>query len=160
MVTTIIIKENPMKKLLLVLFVLVSLAGFAQELTADTPAVEPPILSQILQALWAGLAVMLGVLVKQAIPLLNMWLKQLMHFRGAAVVADALTQALGELSLEAQKALADGKIDRAEWVTLRFRANNIAKERLQALSGFYKADLSKWVDDQLDILLGKLLSRI
>ena len=103
---------------------------------------------------------MLGVLVKQAIPLLNMWLKQLMHFRGSAVVADALTQALGELSLEAQKALADGKIDQAEWVVLKARANSIAKERLKALSGFYKQDLGKWVDDQLDILLGKLLSRI
>ena len=70
-----------MKKLLLVLFILVSTLAFSQELTADTPAVEPTLLSQILQALWAGLAVMLGFLVKQAIPLLNMWLKQLMHLR-------------------------------------------------------------------------------
>lgn len=149
-----------MKKLLLVLFILVSTLAFSQELTADTPAVEPTLLSQILQVLWAGLAVMLGFLVKQAIPLLNAWLKQLMHFRGSAVVADALTQALGELSLEAQKALADGKIDRAEWVVLKARANSIAKERLKALSGFYKQDLGKWVDDQLDVLLGKILSRI
>ena len=148
-----------MIKLMTLLF-LSALPGFSQELTADTPAVEPSLLSQILQALWAGLAVMLGVLVKQAIPLLNMWLKQLMHFRGSAVVADALTQALGELSLEAQKALADGKIDQAEWVALKARANSIAKERLKALSGFYKQDLGKWVDDQLDILLGKILSRI
>ncbi len=149
-----------MKNFLTTIFILVSLTGFSQGLTADTPAVEPTLLSQILQALWAGLAVMLGFLVKQAIPLLNAWLKQLMHFRGSAVVADALTQALGELSLEAQKALADGKIDRAEWVVLKARANSIAKERLKALSGFYKQDLGKWVDDQLDILLGKLLSRI
>ena len=149
-----------MKQIFTILFVLVWSCCMAQELTADTPAVEPSLLMQILQALLAGLAVMLGVLVKQAIPLLNMWLKQLMHFRGAAVVADALTQALGELSLEAQKALTDGKIDQAEWVVLKARANSIAKERLKALSGFYKQDLGKWVDDQLDVLLGKLLSRI
>jgi len=152
-----------MKKLLfVVLFLLIVTMGSAQtaELTADTPAVEPTILSQILQALWAGLAVMLGFLVKQAIPLLNAYLKELMHFRGAAVVADALTQALGELSVEAQKALTDGKIDKTEWATLKARANSIAKDRLKALSGFYKADLNKWVDDQLDVLLGKLLSRI
>ena len=152
-----------MKKLLNLIVLTFALSPvwlYAQELTADTPAVEPSLLMQILQALWAGLAVMLGVLVKQAIPLLNAWLKQLMHFRGSAVVADALTQALGELSLEAQKALADGKIDQAEWVVLKARANSIAKERLKALSGFYKQDLGKWVDDQLDILLGKLLSRI
>ena len=44
-----------MKNILTTLFILVSLTGFSQELTADTPAVEPSLLSQILQALWAGL---------------------------------------------------------------------------------------------------------
>ena len=45
-----------MKKFILSsLFVLMSLCGFTQELTADTPAVEPSLLTQILQALWAGL---------------------------------------------------------------------------------------------------------
>jgi len=46
-------------KLLTVLFVFVWSGLMAQELTADTPAVEPSLFSQILQALWAGLAVML-----------------------------------------------------------------------------------------------------
>ena len=148
-----------MKKLLTILFIGTS-ALYAQELTADTPAVEPSLLMQILQALWAGLAVMLGVFVRQGLPLLNAWLKQLMHFRGSAVVADALTQALGELTLETQKALADGVITKEEWVVLKARARSISLERLKNLSGFYKSDLQKWIDDQLDILLGKLLSRI
>ena len=43
-----------MKKLL-TLLVLCPFALYAQELTADTTAVEPSLLSQILQALWAGL---------------------------------------------------------------------------------------------------------
>lgn len=49
-------------KNLTIIFVLSALPVFSQDLTADTPAVEPSLLSQILQALWAGLAVMLGVL--------------------------------------------------------------------------------------------------
>ena len=149
-----------MKNILTTLFILVSLTGFSQELTADTPAVEPSLLVQILQALWAGLAVMLGFLSTRGLPLLNAWLKQLMHFRGSAVVADALTQALGELTLETQKALADGVITKEEWVVLKARARSISLERLKNLSGFYKADLMTWIDDQLDVLLGKLLSRI
>lgn len=149
-----------MKNILTTLFILISLTGFSQELTANTPAVEPSILTQILQALWAGLAVMLGVLARNAIPLLNAYLKQLMHFRGASVVADALTQALGELVTETQKALADGVLTDAERKALKARAGEIARERLKNLSGFYKADLSGWVDEQLDVLLGKLLSRL
>lgn len=148
-----------MKKLLALAFLL-PISLYAQELTADTPAVEPSLLSQILQALWAGLAVMLGFLSTRGIPLLNAWLKQLMHFRGSAVVADALTQALGELILETQKALADGVITKEEWIVLKARARSISLERLKNLSGFYKKDLQTWVDDQLDVLLGKLLSRI
>ena len=149
-----------MKKLLTSLFLITASTLVAQELTADTAAVEPSLLSQILQALWAGLAVMLGFLSTQGLPLLNAWLKQLMHFRGSAVVSDALTQAIGEMILETQKALADGVITKEEWVVLKARARSISLERLKNLSGFYKSDLQKWVDDQLDVLLGKLLSRI
>jgi len=83
-----------------------------------------------------------------------------MHFRGASVVADALTQALGELVTETQKALADGVLTDAERKALKARAGEIARERLKNLGGFYKADLSGWVDEQLDVLLGKLLSRL
>ena len=132
----------------------------AQELTADTTAVEPSLLTQILQALWAGLAVLLGFFTTQCLPLLNAWLKQVMHFRGSAVVADAFTQALGEMTIETQKALSDGIITAEEWKVLKTRTKSISMERLKNLSGFYKSDLSAWVDDQLDILLGKFLSRI
>jgi hypothetical protein len=148
-----------MTKLLTFAF-LAPLALVAQELTAYTPAVEPSLLSQILQALWAGLAVMLGFLSTRGLPLLNAWLKQVMHFRGSAVVADALTQALGEMTLETQKALSDGIITKEEWIVLKARARSISIERLKNLSGFYKSDLVTWVDDQLDVLLGKLLLRI
>jgi hypothetical protein len=79
-----------MKNILTTLFLLVSLTGFGQELTADTAAVEPSVFSQVAEALWAGLAIILGFLSTRGLPLLNAWLKQVMHFRGASVVADAL----------------------------------------------------------------------
>lgn len=131
----------------------------AQELTADTAAVEPSLLSQILQAALAGLSVLIGLFIRQAIPLLNAYLKQVMHFRGASVVADALTQAIAELSTEAQKALADGKIDKAERAAMMLAAQEIAHAKLLQLSGFYKENLRAWIDDQLNIALSKLLSR-
>jgi len=148
-----------MIKLMTLLF-LSALPVFSQELTADTPAVEPSVLSQIFQALWAGLAVMLGFLSTQGLPLLNAWLKQLMHFRGSAVVADALTEAIAEMSAEAQKALADGVITPEEKAALKLKTREIAKARLQNLSGFYKKDLQGWIDEQLNIALSKILARI
>lgn len=132
----------------------------AQELTADTAAIEPSLLSQIAEALWAAVAVLIGVFIRNAIPLLNAYLKQIMHFRGASVVADALTQAIAELSTELQTALADGKLDAAEMAALKMRARQIAEAKLKNLSGFYKADLIGWIDDQLNIALAKILARI
>jgi hypothetical protein len=148
-----------MKKLLTLTFLL-PLTLFAQDITADTPAVEPSLLSQILQALWAAVAVLLGIFIRKAIPLLNAYLKQVMHFRGASVVADALTQVIAEMSDELQKALADGKLDAAEMAALKMRARQIAEAKLKNLSGFYKADLIGWIDDQLNVALSKLLARI
>jgi len=146
-----------MKKLFTFLFVLTVSTLYAQELTADTPAVEPSLLSQIAEALWAAVAVLLGVFIRNAIPLLNAYLKQIMHFRGAGVVADALTQAIAEMSVELQKALADGVITSEERATLKNRAREVAYCRLQSLSGFYKKDMLQWIDDRLNIELAKIL---
>lgn len=149
-----------MKNILTILFILISLTGFSQELTADTPAADPSLLSQILQAVLAGLSVLIGLFIRQAIPLLNAWFKQLMHFRGSAVVADALTEAIAEMSAELQKALADGVITSEERATLKNRAREVAYYRLQSLSGFYKKEMLQWIDDRLNIELAKLLARI
>jgi hypothetical protein len=145
---------------ILIILLLSAATAHAQELTADTPAIEPSLLSQIAEALWAGLAVLIGVFIRKAIPLLNAYLKQVMHFRGASVVADALTQVIAEMSDELQKALADGKIDAAEMAALKLKARQIAEAKLKNLSGFYKADLIGWIDDQLNIALAKILARI
>lgn len=118
------------------------------------------IYEQLTNLLIAGILALISWAMTRGLPLLNAWLKQVMHFRGAGVVADALTQALGEMTLETQKALSDGVITRDEWKVLKIRAREISLGRLKNLSGFYKADLVTWVDDQLDVLLGKLLLRI
>jgi hypothetical protein len=151
-----------MKKLLTILFI-----GFstihAQELTADTPAVAVGLWAQILAALGEALTVAIKAAVTalalKAIPLLNAYLKQIMHFRGAGVVADALTEALAEMSAELQKALADGVITPAEKAALKLKAREIAKARLQNLSGFYKRDLAGWIDEQLNVAISKTLAR-
>jgi predicted amidohydrolase len=146
-------------KTLILLFLTASPLA-AQELTADTPAIEPSLLSQIAEALWAAVAVLLGVFIRNAIPLLNAYLKQIMHFRGASVVADALTQVIAEMSAEAQKALADGVITNEERAKLKNRAREVAYYRLQSLSGFYKKEMLQWIDDRLNIELAKILARI
>jgi len=149
-----------MYKLLTLALSLTPALLFSQELTADTPAVEPSVLEQLLQAVLAGLSVLIGLFVRQAIPLLNAWFKQLMHFRGSAVVADALTESIAEMSVELQKALADGVITNEERAKLKNRAREVAYYRLQRLSGFYKKEMLQWIDDRLNIELAKLLARI
>lgn len=148
------------KLLLLVLLVLVvSTTGFAQELTADTPA-SPDWLGEILKALLIALVSVLGFLAKNVIPLVNQWLKAVMHFRGSSVVADALTVALSEMTADVQTAAADGVITAEERKWLKKRAKEIAEQKLRNLSGFYKKDLMGWLDEVLEVELGKLLSRI
>jgi predicted amidohydrolase len=145
---------------ILIILLLSAATAHAQELTADTPAIEPSLLSQIAEALWAAVAVLLGVFIRNAIPLLNAYLKQIMHFRGASVVADALTQVIAEMSDELQTALADGKLDAAEMAALKMRARQIAEAKLKNLSGFYKSDLIGWIDDQISVALSKILAQI
>ena len=147
-----------MKKLLIILF-LFPLAVFAQDL-ANSPAIEPSLASQALEYLLMGLSVLIGWLIRKALPLLNVWLKQLMHFRGSDVVADSFTQAIARTGEATRKALADGIITDAEINSIKAEAKQIAEDKLRRLSGFAKKDLSKWVDEQVEIGLGKLFLRV
>ena len=150
-------------KYLTALFILLATTCAAQELTADTAAVDVSLWAQIVavfsEALTQALKAAIVLVVMKAIPLLNAWFKQLMHFRGSDAVADALTEALAEMAQEVQKALADGTISAEEKALLFARAKQIAEAKLRNMSGFYKADLHKWIDEQLNVALSKLLSR-
>lgn len=147
-----------MKKLLIVLFVLVSSLASAQELTADTPA-SIDWGTKVLELILGILGVTLTWVSAKLIPILTAWLKTVMHFRGSAVVADALSSALGELLSEVKVAAADGRFTKEEINFLRARARIISQEKLKNLWGFYKKDLLGWVDEVLDVEMGKLLSR-
>jgi hypothetical protein len=132
-------------------------ALWAADLTGDTVALEPSMWEPILQAILSGLAIALGWLVKNAVPLLNQWLKAQLHFRGAGAVADAVCQAITHLSIEAQKRLQDGTWTAEDMAAIKAEAKLIAKAKLENLGGFYKADLLKWIDDQIEVGLSKLL---
>ena len=113
-----------------------------------------------MEVILAGLGVLLGLIIKNGLPLLKSYLKAHMHFRGSEIVQEAIIQAVEELGAEVQKALADGKVTKEEKDNIKARAKEIAKERLENLSGFYKKDLVKWLDDRLTVELAKLLALI
>jgi len=142
---------------LLITLLILPTTLLAQELTGDTIALEPSLMQQILHLILSGLAIALGWLVKNLMPLLNNWLKERLHFRGSAVVADSITQALTHLGSEVQQRIASGQWSLADLEALKKEARGIAQEKLQNLGGFYKKDLQKWIDEQLEVGLGKLL---
>jgi hypothetical protein len=144
-----------MKNLLTLAFLL-PLTCYAQELTAETTAVEPSVASQVAEWLWSAVAAGLLWLLKNALPLLSQRLKQLMHFRGSDVVADALTEVLYGAGDELRQALADGKITPEERQMIKDRTKAIAEKRLKELGGFYKSDLVGWINTQIDILLARV----
>jgi len=116
------------------------------------------ILTQVIYpALSAGLLTLLTWITSKGVALLNAKLKESMHFRGASVVADALTEAVAVMGNEIMVALADGKLSADEKKAIKEKAAAIAKNKLKRLAGFYKSDLVKWIDEQLEVGLGKLL---
>jgi hypothetical protein len=145
-----------MKKLLTFALIFLPMTLLAQEVTADTPA-QMDWFAEAMKILLASLATLLNYAILKGLPLLNSWLKQSMHFRGSEVVADALTQAIAEVGEEVKAALADGKITDEEKANIKKKASAIAEDKLKRLSGFYKGDLVKWIDEQLEVSLGKIL---
>ncbi len=113
----------------------------------------------IVPVLISGLSAMLAYFLKNGIDFLKTKVKESMHFRGADVVSDSVFQAVAELGDEFQKSLADGKITSEEKEKIKDLAKKLAKDKLLHLSGFYKKELDKWIDEQLKIGLAKLLAR-
>ena len=103
---------------------------------------------------------MLAWATTAGVKLLNAYLKQLMHFKGSSVVADAITEVIAIMGAEITKALADGKLSDAERTAIKDKARVLILDRLKRLSGFGKSNLIAWVDEQMDIGLGKLLLKV
>jgi len=154
-----------MKKLLTFLMILNCSMILAQELTAESIAVEPSIADHTIKLIFALLSAGLLWLVKiirdfvlnELKPLVSSWLKEHLHFRGSSVVADAVAETIQEISVDIIEKLNDGKLTRDELRQIQINAKAKAIPRLKNLAGFYKADLEKWVEEQVSIHLGKFL---
>ena len=114
------------------------------------------LIPHVLALLATGLTALLALVAKEGKKYLKTKLKENLHHRGAGVVIDSIFQALTELAIDIKKAMADGKLSDKEKSDLKAKAKEISIKHLTELSGFYKKDLVKWVDEQLDTQLGKL----
>lgn len=165
-----------MKKLTLLLTILllaIASVSFAQAASAtigmNTPAVEAPastfldkalaLLAFVFAALLTALAAGAKKFVAESMqPLLTSWLKDSLHFRGSSVIADDLGVVLTETSKDVIETLKDGSVSKKEiaWIIERVKLRSIPK--LENLALFYKKNLDAWVEDQVTVQLGKLLS--
>ena len=157
------IKAGTIILLVIAIGLLFALPSFAQDaIGIDTPAVEASTWSVILHdyiypALTTAFLSLLAWLTSSGVKLLNAYLKSVLHWKGVGVVVDALTEVIALLGSEIAKAIADGDLSADDRKLITDKARVLIKDRLLRLSGFYKADLVKWIDEQMDIGLGKLL---
>lgn len=108
----------------------------------------------LLPALVAGVSLFVTLLLNAAKAYVDRQSKSDLHWVAASICLDAVT-AVMPLFIDSIK---DGKIDPDEKRLMIEKARAIAKPRLEALTGFAKDKLGKWLDDELEIALGKLLS--
>lgn len=108
----------------------------------------------IYPALAAGLTLVVTLLLSAA----RDWIKRKAatdkHWAAAEIVIDAVQAILPDFI----NAIKDGKISAEEKNTLKAKAREIAEPRLRELRGFAAERLGKWLDHELEIALGKLLS--
>lgn len=160
-----------MKKLLLILvLVLVSVSGFAAELTADTPAVDMTMAEKVWATLTAAFIFVMGmagrmfskyadVIIPKIVETLSALLKGIMHFRGSSVVIDTGMQVISEVGHGLAKDLQDGKLTEDERRELVDLIKTKSVEKLKGMFGFYKKDLEAWAQEQAGVFVGKLLYR-
>lgn len=78
------------------------------------------------------------------------------HMKAASIVLDAVLAAIQQLGPQWVLMMADGKISADEWAVIRGKAREIALDRLSDLRGFAAHEASEWIEQQIDISLGKL----
>lgn len=150
------------------MLILLPFLAFAEPITAESvavPATNPwswvgVYQSIVRPALEMGLMSLLAWATTKGVKLLNTTLKHKFHGAAVAVVIDALTEVLAVMGAEVTKALADGKLTAEERTSIKDKARVLIKDRLGRLAGFYKGDLIKWIDEQMEIGLGKLSLRL
>ena len=88
------------------------------------------------------------------------WLATQKHGKASSIVSDSVIGAGEKLRPAFLAAFADGKITEEEWSGIKRLALEIAATRLKELRGFPEARLGKWLEDQVDIAVGKLTGRL
>lgn len=159
-----------MKQIFTILFVFVWSCCMAQELTADSPAVEPSTLEAIwvwvVRGFWTVLAWLgvrfsqnANVIVPKIVEALTVFLKTWNHWRGSSVVIDTGMQVVSEMGFELAKKLEDGVLTDDEKKSLVTEVKNRSLAKLKNLYGFVKDDLEKWAEEQAAVFVGKFLYR-
>ena len=159
-----------MKNILTIIFLLVSLTGFSQELTADTPAVDPTTVELIWLWLVRGFWAVLGwcgimfsknvtTIVPKIVEALTVFLKTWNHWRGSGVVIDTGMQVVSEMGFELARKLDDGILTDDEKKALIAEIKNRSMGKLKNLHGFIKKDLEEWAQEQAAVFVGKFLYR-
>ena len=117
-------------------------------------------LNAISPYLWEIFVIIVGsigtYLATKVVPLIEAKFKETMHSRGFGVVADSLWIAVSRMSRKVAERFANGSLDETDVIAIRAEARSIAIDKLERLSGFTKDNLGDWVDEQLDVLTGKL----
>lgn len=160
-----------MKKLLLIAFFLfIVTVGFAQELTADTPAIDMTMAQKIWAFIAAAFVTVMGflgrlfsknadVIIPKLTEALAVFLKSWNHWRGSNVVIDRGVLVISRSSQSFAKKLEDGSLSEKEKSDLIDEITKDSTAALKELYGFYKNDLEAWAREQAGIFVGKFLLR-
>ena len=168
------------KSIFLVLFAFVSLCGFAQELTADTAAVEPSAWEQItvyaVNAFVTFVISIIGLVLTGVYDAIRKYLATVRYGQEMGIIIESVrTAALRKakergieysaLIREIGGMYADMQITPAEKLRLqeirddiRALAREIAAEQLKQVRGLAKDAAGKWVAERIDLVLGELVS--
>ena len=100
---------------------------------------------------------MIGIMTLTINSYIKSKFKQLNHFKGDSVVQESITQSIDEMGEEIRAALSDGKLTAEEKTAIKNKARAIAEAKLKSLYGFYKSDLTGWINDRIDATLPKFV---
>lgn len=177
-----------MKKFVTFFFVLTASFLFAQELTADTPAVEQAwylilwhqlisdIVPSLIKIIAGAIATTLTVYASGAYDAIRKYLANTRYNQETGILMESVKTAIlrkakernmsmAEMIKEISSMYADLKLDDGErrrlhqlWDEIVEMASEIAKDQLPLIRGFAKDAGGKWVAERVDLLLGELVS--
>lgn len=119
---------------------------------AQTTAPVNDLAGMINQAIFAVISAFLLFVVNAVKAYITAQLKKANHERGVAVIQDAFYSALADQNIT----LLQAQSDKAAKQLLDTAWLRISVARLEDLSGFKKANLSGWAQEQINIFWGKL----